>query len=51
VRFINQPDAKEKLLNAGQDIVGSSPAELRATMKSEMAKWSKLIKEARITAD
>ena len=51
VRFINQPDAKEKLLSAGQEIVGSTPAELAATMKSEMAKWSKLIKDARITAD
>ena len=51
VRFVNQPDAKEKLLNAGQEIVGGSPAELATTMKSEMTKWARLIKEARITAD
>jgi tripartite-type tricarboxylate transporter receptor subunit TctC len=51
VRFINQPDAKEKLLNAGQEIVGSSPEELAATMRAEMAKWGKLIKDARITAE
>ena len=51
VRFINQPDAKEKLLNAGQEIVGSSPNVLATTMKSEMAKWNKLIKDAGITAN
>ena len=51
VRFIHQPEAKEKLLSAGLDIVGSSPAEATATVKSEVTKWGKVIKDAGITAD
>ena len=51
VRFLRTPKAKEQLLNVGAEVVASSPAELAATLKSEMAKMSKVIKEAGIRVD
>ena len=51
VRDVNQPDVKEKLLNAGIEVVGSSPNQLSAKVKSEIAVWGKLIKDVGIKAD
>jgi len=48
VRFLAQADVREKFLKAGVDVVGNSPVEFATTMKSDMLKWSKLIKEAGI---
>jgi tripartite-type tricarboxylate transporter receptor subunit TctC len=45
---LNRPDVKERLLKAGIEVVTSSPDELTATIKLEIAKWGKLIKEAGI---
>jgi tripartite-type tricarboxylate transporter receptor subunit TctC len=44
VRFLARPDAKEKFLAIGSETIGSSPGELEAAMKSEMARMSKVIK-------
>ena len=51
VRVLHMPDVKEKLLNSGTEPVGSSPEELAALIKSEMAKWGKVIKDAGITVN
>ena len=48
VRIINLRDVKEKFLRAGVETVGGSPAELAAAMKSEVARMSKVIKDAGI---
>ena len=48
VQVLNRTEVRERLFNSGVEPVGSSPAELAATMKSEMAKWGKLIKSAGI---
>ncbi|HEV2008623.1 MAG TPA: tripartite tricarboxylate transporter substrate-binding protein, partial [Burkholderiales bacterium] len=48
VQVLNRTEVKERLFNSGVEPIGSSPAELAATMKSEMAKWGKLIKSAGI---
>ena len=45
VRTLNQPDVKEKFLNVGVEVVGSSPQVLASTIKSEMTKWGKLISD------
>lgn len=45
VRLINQPDVKQKFFEAGVEIIGSSPEQLAATVKSEVATMSKLIKD------
>ncbi len=47
-RVLNQPDTKEKFFNAGVEVVGSSPAQFAAKLKSEMARWGKVIKDAGI---
>jgi len=45
-RVLNRPGMKERLLNSGLETVGSSPEELAATIKLEMAKWGMVIKQA-----
>jgi len=42
------PDVKAKLEAAGIDIQGGSPQDYAALIKSDLAKWSKVIKEAGI---
>jgi tripartite-type tricarboxylate transporter receptor subunit TctC len=51
VRLLKQSDVKEQLINAGVEAVGSSPEELAAKMKSEIARLTKVIKHAGIRGD
>jgi tripartite-type tricarboxylate transporter receptor subunit TctC len=48
VRYLTSAEAKEKFLNTGLEPFGSSPEELAAIMKSEMARMGKVIREAGI---
>jgi len=50
-RFLNQPDVKERFLRASVEIVASSPEEFTAFIKSDTAKWSKVIKDAGIKGE
>ncbi len=50
-RVLTRPDVKEKLVNAGMDALTNSPDEFSALIKSEMAKWGKVIRDARISVD
>ena len=51
VRVLSTPEAKEKFVNVGVEVVGSSPEELAAAIKSEMARMGPVIKKAGIRAD
>jgi len=51
VKILRMPDISERLSAQGSDPVGSSPDEFGAFMKSETAKWARVIKEANIRAD
>jgi tripartite-type tricarboxylate transporter receptor subunit TctC len=51
VRSLKTPEAKEKFFNIGVDIVGGSPQEAAMLVKSEIAKWGKVIKDAGIKAN
>ena len=51
VRFLNQPDVKERILNAQAEVIASSPEQFAAIMKSDIAKWSKVIKDAGIKSN
>ncbi len=42
------PDIRDKFFNSGVETVGSTPEQLAATIKIEMAKWGKLIREVGI---
>ena len=51
VRFLNNPDVKERYLNTGSEIVANSSEALAAFIQADSAKWRKLIKEAGLRAD
>lgn len=42
---LNFPEAKKRLLAHGAEVIGSSPAEFGAWLESDVARWSKLIRE------
>jgi tripartite-type tricarboxylate transporter receptor subunit TctC len=48
VGALNDAEVKQRLFDSGAEVVASSPAELTAAMKSEMAVTGKLIKDAGI---
>lgn len=48
VRFLNRADVKAMLFKRGLEVVASSPEELTATMKSEIARMGKVIEVAGI---
>ena len=47
-RGINKPEVKELFMNAGVEVVASTPDEFSATIKSEMTRLGKVIKDAGI---
>ena len=51
VRVLNQQEVKDKLFSLGVEAGGNSPEEFGAMMKSDIARMSKVIKEAGIRAD
>jgi tripartite-type tricarboxylate transporter receptor subunit TctC len=51
VKVLNKPGVKERLFNSGVEVVGSSPEQLAAKMRSEMTRMGKVIKEAGIKAE
>jgi tripartite-type tricarboxylate transporter receptor subunit TctC len=48
VRALRQPDVKERLAAQGVDAVGTTPDELTAILKENIAKYAKLVKAADI---
>jgi len=51
VKILNTPDVREKLIAAGSDPVGSTPEEFLVFVKSELARWGKVIRENNIRAE
>jgi tripartite-type tricarboxylate transporter receptor subunit TctC len=51
MRIMRLPDVQSRLANEGAKSRANTPAEFAAYQKSEIAKWSRLIKEARIAVD
>ncbi len=50
VRILNLPDIKERLTSQGAILVGNSPEEFSAFLRSEMATAAKIVKAAGMTA-
>ena len=48
VRLVNQPQIKERFISAGMEAEGTSPENFTATMKGEIARLGKVIKDAGI---
>lgn len=51
VKALSAPDVKEGFLQRGLNPVGSTPEQFEAFIRNEMAKWSKVIKDAGIKAE
>jgi len=51
VSALQGADVKERFSKEGSTIVASTPAELVAHLKAEIAKWQKLVKDANIKLD
>ncbi|HEV7821995.1 MAG TPA: tripartite tricarboxylate transporter substrate-binding protein, partial [Burkholderiales bacterium] len=51
VRVLERAETKERFAAAGMEAAGSTPAELAATVQTETARMTKVIKAAGIHAD
>jgi tripartite-type tricarboxylate transporter receptor subunit TctC len=51
VKIVALPDVQEKLATLGFISIADTPAEFAARLKSEFAKWAKVVKDAGIKAD
>ncbi|MDB5922146.1 MAG: hypothetical protein JWN13_1082 [Betaproteobacteria bacterium] len=49
--ILHKPDMKERLLAQGFEAVGNTPGEFDAYIRSEIVKWSKVVKQAGIKPD
>jgi len=50
VKVLAQPDLRTRFAQLGLDTVGGTPADLAVIVKDDIAKWTKVIKDAGITA-
>ena len=50
-KILAQKDVREKLVGQGADPEHTTPEQFSAYIKSETAKWGKVIKEANIQAE
>jgi len=48
---LRMPDVRDQLVGMGLEVVGSTPAEFAQYVKSESAKWGKVIREANVKVD
>lgn len=51
VAVMNDPGVKAELAQKGLTVKTSTPAQLAAVVKSDLARWKKVVVDARITAD
>ena len=51
VKILAQPDTRDRIAALGFDIIASSPQEFAAQIKLEVAKWTRVVKEAGIKVE
>ena len=51
VKVLKQPDVKERMAGDGAEPVGNTPDEFAAYIRSEAAKWAKVVKQSGATAE
>jgi tripartite-type tricarboxylate transporter receptor subunit TctC len=51
VRIIQLPDVKHKFAENASEVIGSTPAEFTAYLKSEIARWTKVAQDANIRVE
>lgn len=50
-KVLTQPENRERFLSAGVELVGGTPEQLASLIRSDVARWSKVIKDAGIRDD
>ena len=50
-RVLTTPEVKERLFTQGYEVVGDSRAQFDAFIRSEIAKWARVVKEAGIRVE
>ncbi len=50
-KILAQPDTRDKVVGLGFDIVASTPEQFAAQIRNEVAKWSRVVKEANIKVE
>ena len=48
IAALKQPDVRARFASIGVDVVGNTSEEFSAQIKAEIAKWGKVIKDAKI---
>jgi tripartite-type tricarboxylate transporter receptor subunit TctC len=51
VRVLNLPEVKERFRSLGVEVIGSGPEQFAQHLKSEIAKWGAVVREAKIKVD
>ena len=51
LKVLKDPDTVSKLSLQGADIVGGTPEQLASYVKTELARWSDVVKTAQIKSD
>jgi tripartite-type tricarboxylate transporter receptor subunit TctC len=51
VKAVKSPEFRERMTKEGAEAIGNTPEQLAAHLKSEVAKWSKLVRERGLKAD
>ena len=50
-QVLKEPEVARTLAGIGAEVIGSTPAELDTFRRSEIAKWQKVVKDAKITLE
>ncbi len=51
VKFLHTAAARERLMNSGAEVIGSSSEELRSAIATDLQRWGKVIRETGIRAE
>jgi len=51
VKALTTPEVRQRLIEGGSEVIGSSPEEADRFLKSEINKWGEVVKAAKISAD
>jgi tripartite-type tricarboxylate transporter receptor subunit TctC len=51
VKAVRAPELRDRLIGLGCEVVGNRPEELAAFLKTEIAKWTKVVKESGAKVD
>ena len=51
LKILQTPEIRDRLTSEGAEPVGNSPAEFTAFLKTDIARWAKVIKQAGIRGE